>query len=227
MGAIVNGIVILVGGFLGLQIRSGIPSRIHERLMEGIGLCVMGIGIVGLLDGQNTLVLILSVVIGTLIGEGIDIDKRVIEGINKLESYTKGKTSEEQSSLTQGFLSASMIFCIGSMAIVGSLESGLTGDNTTLYTKSILDGITSILLASSLGSGVLLSALPVVAIQGSIIIFASFFEPYLPTEVIVEMISVGSLLLIALGMNMVGITKLKIMNFTPAIIMPILLMLFI
>lgn len=226
MGAIVNALAIMVGGFLGLQIRSGIPTRIHERLMEGIGLCVMGMGIVGLMDGQNTLVLILSVVIGTFIGELIDIDHLVVEGVGKLENYSKRKSADDQPSLSQGFLSAAMIFCIGSMAIVGSLESGLTGDNTTLYTKSILDGITSILLASSLGGGVLLSSLAVLVLQGGIIIFASFFEPYLPTEVVVEMISVGSLLLIALGMNMVGITKLKIMNFTPAIILPVLLMLF-
>nr|WP_235956352.1 DUF554 family protein [Ruoffia halotolerans] len=124
-------------------------------------------------------------------------------------------------------VSASMIFCIGSMAIVGSLESGLIGDNTTLYTKSILDGITSILLASSLGIGVALASIPVLLIQGSIIIFAGLLEPWLPAEVITEIICVGSILLVGLGLNMIEVTQFKIMNFVPAIILPVIIMLFI
>lgn len=224
MGAIVNAAAIVICGFIGLQIRSGIPERIHTRLMEGIGLCVIGIGIAGIIQGQQTLVLILSIVVGTIIGELIDIDGVVIKAVNRFEEYTK--KSSYSGNLAQGFLSAAMIFCVGSMAIVGSLESGLVGDNTTLYTKSILDGITSILLGSSLGAGVILSSIPVLVLQGSIIIFASFLEPYLPHEVVIEMISVGSLLLLGLGFNMIGITKMKIMNFTPAIFLPILFMLF-
>lgn len=225
MGAIVNAIAIVVCSIVGVQLRSGIPERVQTSLMQAVGLCVMSIGISGAIQGNDTMILIISIVIGTLIGEGIDIDRRVISGINAIEQKISKGTSK-YGNLGQGMISGAMIFCIGSMAIVGSLESGLIGDNTTLYTKSILDGITSILLASSLGIGVALSAIPVLIIQGSITLFAGFLEPWLPGDVVTEIISVGSVLLIGLGLNMIDVTKFKIMNFVPAIILPIFLMLF-
>lgn len=226
MGVIVNALAIVIAGFIGLQIQAGIPERIHQRMMEGIGLAVIAIGISGAIQGKETLVMIISLLIGIIIGEGIDIDRRMIKGIDWLkERFLSGNNNGNQ--ITQGFISASMIFCIGSMAIVGSLESGLTGDNTTLFTKSILDGITALLLSSSLGLGVMLSAIPVFILQGSIFLFASILEPFLVQAVIVEIISVGSLLMIGLGLNIMGVTKLKIMNFTPATLLPIIIMLFI
>lgn len=225
MGAIVNAVAIVVCAVIGVQLRSGIPSRVQTSLMQAIGLCVLSIGIAGAIQGNNTMVMILSIVVGTLIGEWIDIDRRVISGVSKLEQKI-GKGTAKYGDLSQGMISAAMIFCIGSMAIVGSLESGLIGDNTTLYTKSILDGITSILLASSLGIGVALSAIPVLIIQGGITLFAGFLEPWLPADVVTEVICVGSVLLVGLGLNMIDVTKFKIMNFVPAIALPILFMLF-
>ena len=146
MGAIVNAVAIIVCSLIGLQIRSGIPERVQKSLMQAVGLCVLSIGIAGAIQGNNTIVMILSIVLGTLIGEWVDIDRRVLSGINKVEKKIS-KGSAKYGDLSHGMVSAAMIFCIGSMAIVGSLESGLIGDNTTLYTKSILDGITSILLS--------------------------------------------------------------------------------
>lgn len=225
MGAIVNAIVIVVCAVIGVQLRSGIPERVQSSLMQAVGLCVLSMGIAGAIQGQETLVMILSIVLGTLIGEWVDIDRRVINGINLIEQKV-GKGTAKFGDLTQGMISAAMIFCIGSMAIVGSLESGLIGDNSTLYTKSILDGITSILLGSSLGIGVALSAIPVLIIQGSITTLAGFIQPLLSDAVITEIISVGSVLLLGLGLNMIGVTQFKIMNFVPAIILPVLLMMF-
>lgn len=225
MGAIVNAVAIVVCAFIGVQLRSGIPERVQNSLMQAVGLCVLSMGIAGAIQGQETLVMILSIVLGTLIGEWIDIDRRVINGVNLIEQKVDKRTAKF-GDLTQGMISAAMIFCIGSMAIVGSLESGLIGDNSTLYTKSILDGITSILLGSSLGIGVALSAIPVLIIQGSITILAGFIQPLLSDAVITEIISVGSVLLLGLGLNMIGVTQFKIMNFVPAIILPVLLMMF-
>lgn len=220
-----NGLAIVVASFVGIFLRQGIPERIHDGMMRAIGLAVILIGINGAIQGQETLIMILSIVIGAFIGELIDIDRRVIQGVDKLKNKFIGQDSNSDR-ITQGFLSATMIFCIGSMAIIGSLESGLTGDNSTLYTKSVLDGITSFLLASSLGHGVLFSAVPVVIWQGFIYIFATILEPLLSAAIITEVISVGSILLIGLGLNMVNATDLKIMNYTPAIFMPMILMLF-
>lgn len=224
MGAIVNALAIIVCGTIGMVFNTGISPRFHERLMQGVGLCVMTLGISGVIQGEQTIVMIISVVVGTLIGEGIDFDRLVTRGVKVLEE--KVQHLEQFQNLGQGFISASLIFCVGSMVILGSLESGLIGDNTTLYTKSILDGITSVLLASSLGAGVILSSIPVLLIQGGLILFATVLEPLLPMPVITEVICVGSILLIGLGTNMLGITQLKILNFTPAIFLPMLLMLF-
>ncbi|XJS09960.1 DUF554 domain-containing protein [Aerococcaceae bacterium WGS1372] len=227
MGAIVNAVVIVICAIVGVQLRTGIPERVQASLMQGVGLCVLALGISGAIQGQNTLVMILSIVIGTLCGEWIDIDRHVLSGVEIIEQKLNKNGIAKFGNLSQGMISASMIFCIGSMAIVGSLESGLIGDNSTLFTKSILDGITSILLGSSLGIGVALSAIPVLIIQGSITILAIFIEPLLSEAVITEIISVGSVLLLGLGLNIIGVTQFKIMNFVPAIILPVLLMLFI
>lgn len=223
MGVIVNGIVIVCSALLGMGLKTGIPQRMHQRLMQGIGLCVLAIGIDGSLASQNILIVILAMVMGTLIGEGFDIDGLVYKGVAWMESKMSQPGVGNQ--FSQGFISATMILCIGSMSILGSLELGMRGDNTTLYTKSILDGITAILLSSSLGVGVVFSAIPVVFFEGLIVIFASFLAPILSTAVINEIIAVGSILLIGLGLNILEITDLKILNFTPAIFLPPIIML--
>ncbi|MDY3954484.1 MAG: DUF554 domain-containing protein, partial [Anaerovoracaceae bacterium] len=132
-------------------------------------------------------------------------------------------TGSESASLAEGFVSASLLFCVGAMTIVGSLQAGLSGDNEMLFTKSTLDFISSIVFASALGIGVLLSAVFVFVFQGAIVLLAQVIAPYLNDAVVAEMTCAGSLLILALGLNMLGLTKLKVMNYMPAVFLPILL----
>lgn len=225
MGAIVNSVVIIIGSLLGLLIGQRLSEKLNLALMQGIGLVILTLGVSGAIEGQNALVMILSIVLGTLLGEMIDIDARVSDLVHSLSrKFQKGG---DDTQLAQGFLSATMMFCIGSMAIVGSLESGLIGDNATLYTKSVIDGITAILLTSSLGIGVILSSIPVLLYQGAIILFAQLLVPFLQDAVILEMTSVGSILLIGMGLNILNITEIKVMNMVPALIIPVIIMQFI
>ena len=224
MGAIVNSIVVVITSLIGLLIGQRIPEKMNRAIMQGIGLVVITIGVSGAVNGVNTLVLILSMVIGIVIGEGVDIHQRINLFIEKATKRLSG--DKDQSEFTQAFMTATMLFCIGSMAIVGSLESGLTGDNATLYTKSVIDGISAVLFSSSLGIGVLFASIPLLLYQGSLIIFAQLLAPILSDAVILEMTTVGSVLLIGMGLNMLDITDFKMMNFIPAIFLPILLMLF-
>ena len=224
MGAIVNSIVVVITSLIGLLIGQRIPEKMNRAIMQGIGLVVITIGVSGAVNGVNTLVLILSMVIGIVIGEGLDIHQRINLFIEKATKRLSG--DKDQSEFTQAFMTATMLFCIGSMAIVGSLESGLTGDNATLYTKSVIDGISAVLFSSSLGIGVLFASIPLLLYQGSIIVFAQLLAPILSDAVILEMTTVGSVLLIGMGLNMLDITDFKMMNFIPAIFLPILLMLF-
>ena len=216
--------MVVITSLIGLLIGQRIPEKMNRAIMQGIGLVVITIGISGAVNGVNTLVLILSMVIGIVIGEGLDIHQRINLFIEKATKRLNG--DKDQSEFTQAFMTATMLFCIGSMAIVGSLESGLTGDNATLYTKSVIDGISAVLFSSSLGIGVLFASIPLLLYQGSLIIFAQLLAPILSDAVILEMTTVGSVLLIGMGLNMLDITDFKMMNFIPAIFLPILLMLF-
>ena len=225
LGTLINVATVLAGGAIGLLIKKGMPKRFEKGLMAALGLCVIYIGISGLKEVENTLVIILSMVIGTIIGEAFDLDKQ----INRLGDFVKRKVSrnDKNSKIAEGFVSASLLFCVGAMTIVGSLQSGLTGNNETLFAKSMLDFVSALLLASSFGVGVLLSAVFVLVYQGGITLLAGLLAPVLTDVVIAEMSCVGSLILIALALNMLGISKLKVMNFVPAIFLPMLLCLFI
>jgi uncharacterized membrane protein YqgA involved in biofilm formation len=234
LGALANAGAIVVGGLIGLLIRAigkkigkqpnpstPAPGRFPDIVMKGVGLCVAYIGITGIIKGQNVLIAIISIVIGSLIGELCQLEN----GINKIGRALEKRFGAKDGtvSITQGFVMASLLFCVGAMAIVGALNSGIQGDHTTQYTKALLDGISAIIFASSLGVGVLFSALAVFVMQGSITLLAGVIAPYLSEVVIAEMTCVGSLLIFGLALNILGITKLKIMNYVPAIFLPILL----
>ncbi len=250
LGTIVNALAIIVGGGVGLLLKKGLPQRMADTLMKALGLCTLYIGISGCLEGENTLVLILSMVVGTLIGEGIDLDGKINklgifleqkfarkrdsgEGKEEAVSHTEGNDNTggtlsvgsvvKRASIAEGFVTASLLFCVGAMAIVGSLQSGLTGNHETLFAKSILDFTAAIIFAASLGVGVLLSSGLLFLYQGSITLLAQFIEPFLTDAVIAEMNCVGNVIIIGLAMNMLGISKFKVMNFVPAILLPILL----
>ena len=192
--------------------------------MKGLALCVLLIGISGALKGENTLIAILSIAIGAIIGEIIDLDRRLNNLGQLLEArFSKG---DGEQTVARAFVTSSLLFCVGAMAIVGSLQSGLTGDHEMIYTKSMLDGISSIIFASSLGYGVVFSAVAVFVYQGAIVLLAQCIAPFLSDAVIAEMTCTGSLLIIALGLNMLGLTRIKVANYLPALLLPILLCLF-
>ena len=221
LGTIVNAASVIGGALLGLLLGQAIPQRLGDSVMKGLALCTLLIAISGLSDGENPLITIISIVIGVLIGEGLDLDGRINALGEKLQR-TLGKQGGSGVSLTEGFVTSSLLFCVGAMTIMGSLQSGLSCDHSTLYTKSIMDFCSSVIFDSSLGIGVALSSVSVFLIQGSITVLASFVAPYLQTA-IGEMNCVGSLLLLAIGMNLLGVTKLRVMNYVPAIFLPILL----
>ena len=222
IGVGVNTATVIIGSLFGLIFKKGIPERFKDSLMKGIGLCTIYIGISGTLKGSNTIVLILSMVIGILIGTWIDIDKRFNSVSLKVEKKFS-KDGAETGSFAKGFVTACLVFCIGSMTIVGSLEAGLNGDNKMIFIKSILDLISSFVLASSLGFGVMASAVFVLLFQGAIVLLSSAVSPLLTEEVINEMVCVGSLLIFALGLDLTGIKKLKVMNYLPAVFVPVAL----
>ncbi len=231
IGTLVNTGTVLAGSGIGMLLGNIIPERLQDTVMKGLGLCTMFIGITGMLDGGNALITILSVVIGAVIGELLDLDGRLNRFSRKLESkFQKGGSS--RSTFAEGFVTATLVFCVGAMTIVGALQDGLTGNHELLFTKATLDFVSSMIFASSLGIGVMLAAGSVFLIQGSIACLAGFLAPLLQntcsagTTTITEMVVVGSVLILGLGMNLIGITKLKIMNYVPAIFLPILLCLF-
>ncbi|MGL6107995.1 DUF554 domain-containing protein [Romboutsia sp.] len=225
IGTIVNCLAIVGGCMVGLIIKERMTEKISNTIMNGLALCVLYIGISGAIDAKNPLIMIVSIALGGLIGELIDIDKRLSNLGDKLESkFIKKENQKENSkvSISQGFVSASLIFCVGAMAIVGSLQSGLTGNHETLFAKSIIDGIASIIFSASLGIGVMFSALSVFIYQGSITIGASFLSGVLSDPVINCMGGVGSLLIIGLGLNVLKSTNIKVANLLPAVFLPII-----
>ena len=221
LGTIVNTIAVLVGGCIGLLLKKGLPQRLADTLMKALGLCTLFIGITGVMSGKRTLLIILSMVIGTLIGEGIDLDRR----LNTLGRFleNKCKRSDGKATIGEGFVSASLLFCVGGMTIVGALQSGLTGSHIMLFTKSMLDCVAAMIFASTLGIGVLFAAAFVFVYQGAITLFAQWVAPYLTDAVVSEMTVTGSLVIIGLGINMLGLAKLRVINFVPAIFLPIAL----
>ena len=225
LGTIVNSLAIVIGAFIGLFLKGSVNKKVSDTIINGLALCVIYIGISGALKGNNTIIMIISITLGGFIGEIIDIDKKLELLGQKIEK--RFNKNGEEISVAQGFVSATLLFCVGSMAIVGSLESGLNGNHSTLYAKSILDGISSIIFASTLGIGVMLSAIIVFIYQGSITLVASFLSIFLNEVVINNMTAVGSLLIVGLGLNILGITKIKVSNLLPAIVIVVLLSLFI
>ena len=226
LGTIVNSIAVIVGCLVGLVVKGRLNEKISITVMQGLALCTLYIGISGALKGENTLIMILSVAIGALIGEIIDIDKRLNNLGEYLESKFNGK-KESNVSIAEGFVSASLLFCVGAMAIVGSRESGLIGNHNTLFTKSILDGISSIIFTSSLGIGVIFSSVAVFIYQGGITLGAGLLSGILNDMVIANMSAVGGLLIAGLAFNMLGVTKMRIANLLPAIFLPIIFQIFI
>lgn len=225
IGTIVNSIVVIIGCLIGIIFKGKLKENITDTIMSGLGLCILYIGISGSLKGENTLLIIICIVIGALIGELIDIDNW-INRLGKVIENQVNKGVKNNISITEGFVTASLLFCVGAMAIVGSLESGLRGNYDTLFAKSIIDGVTAIILTSTLGIGVIFSAITIFLYQGTITLGAGILANALNDVVINNMTAVGSLLIIGIGLNVLGITKIKVANLLPAVVLPILLVFF-
>lgn len=221
LGTIVNVIAIICGSLLGLLFRKGIPDNYKEIIMSGIGLSVILIGVKSALSSDQLLIVIFSVIIGAGIGEFLKIEAK-LESLGSYFERRLASKSSDTGSFARGFVTASLVFCVGSMAIVGALESGLTGNHQTLFAKSILDGVTSLIFASSLGLGVLFSGVAVFLYQGAITLTAVFMKNLLVAETISQMTSVGGLLILAIGLNLLGITKIRVGNLLPGIFLPLL-----
>ena len=221
IGTLVNTLAVLAGSAMGLlltwlagRFSSVLPAgsiKLGERLqtiiMQGVALCVLFLGISGSLSGQNSLITILAMVLGAIIGELLNLDKRMMALGDWVQKHTARLSVGSKTSISEGFVTASLLFCVGAMAIVGALQ----------------DGLSSIVFAASLGVGVMFSAIAIFLYQGVIAVLASFLSPLLGDAVIAEMTCVGSLLIVALSLNMLNLTKIKVMNLVPAIFLPILL----
>lgn len=220
LGTYVNTAVIIIGSIFGFIIKKGLKEKYKTIIMHGVSLSVLFIGISttlsGILNGGEPILFIISLVIGGVLGEWIDIDKR----LHKLGDFLQLKVGKGEHNIAKGFVTASLIFCIGTMAILGSLESGLQGKHDMLYAKSVLDGVTSIILTSTLGIGVAFSAFAVLIYQGSITLLAKFIEPILTAEIIREISIIGGILIFSLGLSLLEIKKIKSANLLPAILIP-------
>ena len=236
-GTIVNTGAVILGALVGLAIRA-LAKRLHRgkvaevldagekqenhiaaAVQKGVVLCVVLIGIMGASGVQNVLVMIVSVVLGTLVGELLDLDRWLSRLGTALERRMKGRVNN----VAEGFVTATMLFCVGAMTVTGALESGVLRTHDTYYAKSMLDMVSSVIFASSLGFGVMFSAVGVFAIQGALVLIAVLAGNAIPVAITAEMIAVGSLLVIFIGTNLIGITRIKVMNLVPAMLWPIAL----
>jgi len=218
LGTIVNTLSIIAGGLIGLFFRGRISEAYSRTIMHAIGLAVILIGLKTALQTDAILIVIVSLAIGSFFGEMLRIEER----LNQVGNWIGSRISTDSKGVSKGFVSASLLFCVGAMAIVGSMESGLSGSHQTLYAKSILDGIGSVLFASTLGVGVLFSAASVFFYQGLITLTAASIRHLLLPEVVAQMSAVGGLLIMAIGIGLLEIKKIKIGNMLPAMFIPLI-----
>lgn len=213
-GTIVNAAAVLMGSGIGFVLKKGLPERYQQTLMTGIGICVGVIGVQMALKTNNILIVIMSILLGGLIGETIDIDK-ILERVGQIIANQLGNNAGR---VAEGFITASLVYCIGAMAVVGAIQDGLTGDATTLYAKSMLDGISSVVFTATFGIGVAFSAVSILIYQGGITLLAGIFSSFITEKILTEITATGGVLIIGIGILMLGMSKIKIANLLPAII---------
>ncbi|NYB75837.1 DUF554 domain-containing protein [Sedimentibacter hydroxybenzoicus DSM 7310] len=218
LGTIVNAAAVIVGGLIGIFFKNVIPEKLNEALLKASGLAVIAVGVKLSLVGENLTLLIMSVIIGSGIGEFINIEGK----LDKFGEYVESKMKNKGSNVTLGFVTCTLIYCVGSMSIVGAIQSGLTGNHEILFSKALLDGIMSITMAVSMGMGVVLSGLSVLVYQGTITLLAQFMQSLLSDVVVTEMTAIGGVLIMAIGLNFLEIKRIKVGNMLPAIFLPIL-----
>lgn len=214
LGTTVNLVAIVLGGLAGVLFGKAFPEKLKTTVIQAIGLAVIIIGLQMAIKTNNVLIVISSLVLGAIIGEGIDIEAQ----LNNFGQFLEKKLSSKgEGQFTKAFVTTTLVYCVGAMAIVGALEDGLNGNHSILFAKSALDGISAIIFASSMGIGVIFSAIPVFLYQGSIALFAGLLQGILSESVVVEMSAVGGLLIFGIGINMLGIKEIKVGNLLPGI----------
>lgn len=234
IGTLINVVAILIGGFVGLFVKKGLNQKMLDSVMRAIGIAVMFVGISGALTGllkinngtietSGTMLMIISLILGTFIGELLKIEDRLESIGESLKNKVKVKDS---GNFVEAFVTTTLIFCVGAMAIVGSLQDGLTGDFSMLAAKSILDGIMALIIASTMGVGALFSAIPVFIYQGAITLLAEFISPVLSQELVLNLSYIGSALIFGIGVNQVFGKKIKTGNMLPALLIPVIYELF-
>ena len=220
-GAIVNAAAIAVGAIVGMFGGKLMPERMKTTIISALALITIGIAVPGLTGSKNPLIPILSLIIGTIIGELLDIDTAV----NRFGDFLRKKVGGH-GAFTEGFVTGSLVYAVGAMAVMGALDSGIKGDHAILFAKSVIDGVSAVVFGSTLGLGVAFSGLTVFAVEGLLALLASVIAPYLGAAVIAEITFTGSLLIFAISLNILGVTKLKVLNMTPGLLLPIVLCLF-
>lgn len=217
LGTLVNAVAIIAGALLG-RLLSGIPDSIRRTVMQGIGLAVVLLGIKMSLGTENFLLVILSIVIGSILGELM----RIESGLNQLGQWLERRIGGKQGDIATGFVTATLVYCIGAMAVLGSMDSGLRNNHEILYTKAMLDGFSAIIFSSTLGIGVLFSAVPVFVYQGAIALLSTQIYNFVSQEtlnaMLVEVTAVGGLMIIAIGINILELKKINVANMLPALV---------
>ena len=218
-GTLVNVGAVILGSIIGLLVHKRLPKRITKTVFHGIGLFTLFLGFSMALKTNNILLMIFSIVLGSILGELLNIEDKV----NKLSDKIKEKTRSKNDKFTEGFVTAFLLFCMGSMTILGAIEEGLGGVSDLLMTKSLMDGFASIALSASLGFGVMLSVIPMLIYQGGLTLFANLLEGFFTEVMIIELSAVGGIILIGLGINILEIKKIKILNMIPSLFFIVLL----
>jgi len=213
-GTIVNAVAVVVGGLIGIILGRRFPDKIKAIVFQGIGLVTLLIGFQMATQTNNVIPLFLSMVIGGIIGEALNIEKH----IENFGNFIKARLGNEEDKFVEGFITAYLLFCTGSMTIVGSIEDGLNANPTILYAKSMMDFFAAASLSPTLGVGVLFSAIPLFLFQGGITLMASMSKAFFTNEIIKELSAAGGLILIGLGINMLEIRKIRVANFLPALL---------
>ncbi|AYW45509.1 DUF554 domain-containing protein [Tetragenococcus koreensis] len=222
-GVFINGLAIAIGSLIGILLRN-ISEEMKETVTKGIGLGVVVLGIQMAIPTQSFIVIMISLSIGALIGEALKIETLM----NRFGLFLQKRFSKSESNFAEGFVTASLIFVIGSLGIIGAIQSGVSGDHETLLTKAVMDGFMAIMLTASFGYGVLFSSIPVVLYQGSIAILANFLvqlvSPSFMDELMNEISAIGGLMILGIGLNLLQLTKLRVSNFLPGIVVLIILL---
>lgn len=231
LGTLVNMAAIIAGATIGIIIRGRLRQRFQDTIMKALGLAVIFIGISGTLQGifrveqeglqtENIMLMVVSLAIGAFAGELIDIEARLDSLGERIKKALKVK-GDKGRNFVEGFVNSSLLFCIGAMAIIGSINDGLTGDATTLYAKGFIDGTVAIFFSSALGLGVFFSIIPLGIYQGGITLLAKYIEPFLNDRLIGNISFIGSILIFGIGINMIFGKKIKCGNLLPAVLVPI------